>query len=297
MTNKNRPIKFLNKYTGQIEYERVYGEKWLRWIYENPLGQLSLKILIKRKFFSRLYGWAMNLPNSRKKINQFIKKYQVNEEEFLEPIANFKTFNQFFFRKLKPESRPISTSNWVYPADGRHLWIPKLSQVSRIFAKGQSFNLDLLLGDSLLAREYQNGSLLISRLCPVDYHRFHFPSNGSVEEVLNLTGDLYSVSPIALRKKLSYFWQNQRVRIAYQSTLGPLVQILPIGATCVGGIFFTYSHRNNLRKGDEIGYFAFGGSTVITVFPENNLKICSKLENASERGYEFYAKMGDYLAK
>lgn len=297
MSKNSEPINFINKYTSLIEKEEVYGEKWLKWIYESPIGLLSLKILIRRKLFSRLYGWLMNLPKSRRKIAPFIKKYNIDEREILEPVTSFKNFNQFFFRKLKAESRPLSQCNWVYPADGRHLWLPDLSRVDRVFAKGQSFNLEELLGDPVIADQYQKGSLLISRLCPVDYHRFHFPTDGSVEEVLNLTGDLYSVSPIALRKKLSYFWQNQRIRIAYQSNLAGLIQIIPIGATCVGGIFFTYRNRNNIKKGDEMGYFAFGGSTVITVFPENNLSVCPELLKANSLGYEFYARMGDHFAE
>ena len=100
----------------------------------------------------------------------------LDETEFLDKVSSFKSFNEFFYRKLKPESRPINreSGSVVFPADGRHLGVENISSSSRVYAKGQFFNLEKLLNSADLSKKYANGDLIISRLCPTDYHRFHF---------------------------------------------------------------------------------------------------------------------------
>ena len=170
-------LKFYNRHKSDFETEQVYGDKWLRFIYNNPIGRFSLWFLVKRKLFSRWYGWRMNRTSSADKILPFINNFDLDETEFLEKVSSFKSFNEFFYRKLKPESRPINreSGSVVFPADGRHLGVENISSSSRVYAKGQFFNLEKLLNSADLSKKYANGDLIISRLCPTDYHRFHFP--------------------------------------------------------------------------------------------------------------------------
>lgn len=290
-------VSFWSPQSSSLRKEEIYGEKWLRFSYETLPGKLGLWAMVKRAWFSRWYGRKMDMPDSKKKIYPFIEKYGLDTSEFKDSVDSFNTFNQFFFRHLKPESRPVIPDEQalIFPADGRHLLIPDLSKTSHIYAKGQKMNLEHLLGCQTLANYFKSGSLLISRLCPVDYHRFHFPVSGKITENRLINGDLFSVNPIALRRKISIFWQNKRyLNILENDHIGKIVQIL-IGATCVGTVHFTAQENSLVRKGEEFGYFSFGGSCVITIFPENSVSFNEELLKYSAQGYECYFKMGQYL--
>src|SRR3954465_4840436 len=102
------PIHYLNRYTGEVETEDVYGAGYMRWTYGNPLGRLSLHALVKRSAFSRWYGSRMDRLASRGKVAPFISAYNVNAGDFADAPDSFKTFNEFFYRKLKPGARPIA---------------------------------------------------------------------------------------------------------------------------------------------------------------------------------------------
>ena len=167
----------MHRYDGCIRREKVYGQKWLKLIYSSPLGKVPLWAAIKRAWFSNWYGRKMNRPESQEKISGFIKEFDLDETEFASPANSFSSFNEFFFRKLKSGARPICNEpeTIAFPADGRHLGFSNLAETSSIFVKGQSFDLPGLFQSNELAKPYERGSLVISRLCPVDYHRFHFP--------------------------------------------------------------------------------------------------------------------------
>jgi len=291
------PILFVNRYTGRTETEQVYGEGFLRFTYGNPLGRIALHALVKRSLFSRWYGWRMNAPRSRAKIAPFISRYQVDVNEFAEPPDSYRTFNEFFFRKLKPAARPIAPGahTAVFPADGRHLGFPDISRMDGIFVKGAVFNLTQLLGDAALAERFQNGALLLSRLCPVDYHRFHFPVAGSATAPRLINGPLYSVNPIALRQNIHIFSENKRAITRIESAEFGLVLMLEIGATCVGGFEYTFSPGPPFAKGAEKGFFKFGGSSTITLFEHGRVEFDTDLLESTARRQELYARMGDRL--
>lgn len=221
----------------------------------------------------------------------------MNPADFLEAPSSYKSFNEFFFRKLKPEARPISAEPIVFPADGRHLGFPDISKIHSFFVKGQTFDLPTLLGDPDLAAKYANGSLVLSRLCPVDYHRFHFPAAGIPSETRTIPGPLFSVSPIALAKKLSYLWTNKRTLTQLQTNEFGKILILEIGATCVGSIHQTYTPNQLVEKGAEKGYFAFGGSSTITIFEAGKVTLSKDLLENSSKQIELYARIGSAMVE
>ena len=259
------PITYYNRNTGNIETEQVYGEGFLKWAYGNPLGKLALHSFVKRPFFSKWYGRRMDDSNTKKKVGPFIDDYGMKESDFLDKADSYQTFNEFFYRKLKPEARPIHDSAIVFPADGRHLGFDNAEDVAGVFIKGQKWDLRKLIADDKIYQKFKGGSLVLSRLCPVDYHRFHFPADGKAGETTMINGPLFSVSPIALRQNLSYMWQNKRTRTVLETPEHGDVLIMEIGATCVGSIHQTYSADEQIEKGAEKGYFAFGGSSTITI--------------------------------
>ena len=292
------PITFYNRLTQRLETEAVYGEGFLRFTYESPLGALPLHALVKRAAFSSWYGRRMDGPASRAKIAPFLATYGVDTHEFADAPDSFRTFNEFFYRKLKPQARPIAPGDDVIslPADGRHLVLPDIAECDNFFIKGTRFDLAALLRDAAFAERYAHGSMLISRLCPVDYHRFHFPCAGTPGAARLINGPLYSVSPIALRRRASIHWENKReITVLRTPGLGDVL-LLEVGATCVGSIVQTYTPGAAIEKGAEKGYFRFGGSCFITIFEPGKIQFSDDLLENSKAGREVYARMGDVAA-
>ena len=290
-------IQFFNRYTGQVETEKVYGESWLRFVLFNPFGQLVLHAVVKRAWFSRWYGWRMSQPWSVSRVRPFIEQYDIAEEEHVKAANEFTSFNDFFYRKLKSGARPIDNEadSVVFPADGRHLGFAKASEVEGVFVKGQKFDLERLLGDSDLAARYADGSAVFSRLCPVDYHRFHFPVVGVPGNARLINGQLYSVNPLALRDRLAILWENKRFVTEIDTEEVGKVLMLEIGATNVGSVNLTYVPTRPVKKGEEKGYFAFGGSAAFTIFEPGRVKLADDLLEQSAQQRELYAKVGDYM--
>lgn len=290
-------IKYMHRDSGCIETEKVYGENWLSLIYGTSLGKIPLWVAIKRAWFSKWYGQRMNTQKSKEKVLPFIQNFKLNEEEFLKKPSEYKSFNEFFSRELTREARPVDqdSKSVIFPADGRHLGIQNLSKVERIFVKGQQFNLPSLFKSEKLAKFYKEGSIVISRLCPVDYHRFHFPVSGYSSTPQLINGSLFSVNPIALRQNIGIFWQNKRYLSFIESSNAGKVASFLVGATCVGSVKITSQLPADISKGEEYGYFLFGGSSVLTLFEKGSISIADDLLESTSQGMELYAKMGQSL--
>jgi phosphatidylserine decarboxylase len=301
-----KPLQFWNRYKKRLETEQVYGEFWLRFAYGNPLGRLGMWAFGRRALFSQFYGAKMNNPVSALRILPFIAKYDIDADEFAKSPFDYKTFNEFFFRALKPGARPIAPaeSAAVFPADGRHLAFPDVTTAPGFYVKGAKFTLAELLGEAelpeserTLANAFSRGSMLISRLCPVDYHRFHFPVSGVPQESRRIEGWLYSVSPLALRRNLRYLIRNKREVTLIDSPQFGQVAMVEVGATNVGSIRQTFAAGRAMNKGDEKGMFAFGGSCVITIFQQGRIRFDEDIVSQSAGHIETYARMGDHLGE
>ena len=290
------PIQYLNRETKELETEQVYGEGFLRWAYGNPLGKIALHSFVKRPFFSKWYGHRMNQPKTTGKILPFLDTYGLDPDDFEKKPDEFTSFNDFFYRKLAPNARPLANAPVVFPADGRHLGFEKASEISSVFVKGQKFDVGGLLGCEKLAEKYQDGPLLLSRLCPVDYHRYHFPCAGTPGETRLINGPLFSVSPLALRQRLSYLWENKRTVTELVTEDFGTVICMEIGATCVGSIHQTYPPGEPVEKGQEKGYFAFGGSSTLLMFEPGTVKFDADLLETSQKQTELYAKVNTAVA-
>lgn len=292
------PIQFFNRHTGRVENEVVYGENFVRWTYHRPLGRLALHLFAKRALFSRWYGWRMKRPASRAKIAPFIRQYGVDPAEMADDPASFTCFNDFFVRRLKPAARPIDAhaDALVFPADGRHLGFQNVAEAGGVFVKGQRFDIDRLLDDTGLAGNYRHGTLVLSRLCPIDYHRFHFPAGGVPSPATVVNGPLFSVSPIALRRNLAYLWTNKRAITRLDTERFGQVLLLEIGATCVGSIRQSFEANRPVLKGQEKGWFEFGGSSTITLFEPGRVQLADDLIAQTRQCRELYARMGDRMA-
>ncbi len=288
-------IQYYERKTGQLMTEKVAGEKWLVWLYNNPVGEAALWTLAKRKMVSSIYGKMMDRTSSAKKIYPFIDDFDIDMSGVQE--QEFKNFNDFFTRELKENARQIDTSSNIFisPADGKILAYADIGN-SDFIIKGFRFDVSSFLDNPVLAQKYRDGTLIIIRLAPVDYHRFHFPVSGNLTSNKKIEGDYYSVNPIALRKKAEIFFLNKREYTIISNPLFGDVIIAEVGATMVGSIVQTYK-GSSVKKGEEKGYFKFGGSTVVLLFEKNKISIDRDLLINTANGYETAVKMGERIGE
>ena len=163
--------------------------------------------------------------------------------------------------------------------------------------KGEKLNLVELLNDQKLAEEYVGGSLVAARLCPTDYHRFHFPCDGVPNKTRFINGWLYSVNPIAIKRDIAIFTKNKRAICELQSDHFGKVQYIEVGAANVGSIRETYTPFRHVNKGAEKGYFEFGASALILLFQKGRITFDEDLVKATREGFEIRCLMGQQMGK
>ena len=290
-------IKIYNRLTKEYETENVAGERSIRWTYESPLGKSLLELFIKRKLFSKVYGAFCDSKFSKKKINKFINDFNIDMNSCICNISDFNNFNDFFIRKLTSDSRPIDYNNntLISPGDGRLIAYTNIKMNNLVQVKGITYSLSELLQDDKTANEYNGGTCLILRLCPTDYHRFHFIDNGICETSNFINGKYYSVNPTALERIPKLYCQNKREWSIFHSENFDDIIHVEVGATCVGSIIQSYSPNANVKKGDEKGYFKFGGSTTILFFKPDIVEIDEDILTQSDFGFETKVNMGEKI--
>jgi phosphatidylserine decarboxylase len=222
----------------------------------------------------------------------------------------FESFNEFFIRKFRPGVRPFEAepSRFSAPAEGRYLVFPSVGEKTPLPIKGATLNGPALIGADLKDSDrpsslrgvdleaFKNGPGFIARLCPVDYHRFHFPDSSRVIASARLHGPLHSVNPIALRRYGDLLFRNEReVTLLETKNFGKLAYV-EVGAICVGKIVQTYSKDRELKRGEEKGYFLFGGSTVIVIGEPGRFEFDADLVEKSRSGLECLLRLGEGLA-
>ncbi|MFK5855344.1 MAG: phosphatidylserine decarboxylase [Bacteroidota bacterium] len=292
---KPLPNNYVERETGIIKTEKIAEEKWLVWLYNNPVGKASMFGIVKRKFISTWYGDEMDSESSGEKIEPFIEEFNIDMN--IAKTEEYNSFNDFFYRKLKKSARPVDTNSNVIvsPADGKILAYSNINNTDFII-KGARFDVNSFLDNQSLANKYSNGSLIIVRLAPYDYHRFHFPVSGYASQPTLIEGDLYSVNPIALRQMVEIFFLNKREYVSIVTNNFGDVIMAEVGATMVGSIIQTYK-ANSITKGAEKGYFKFGGSTVVLLFEKDKIIIDTDLLENTANGLETEVKMGEKIGE
>lgn len=296
-------ITVMDRATGLTVREHVpaYIRVAMKIMYGNTVGShATTSSLIVRLLhhMSAKQGVAMNSPSSVKKIQGFIHTHNLNKDELLDPVDSFKSFNEFFYRKLKPSARPIfepaNRAVAVSPADARTVVFRNLTEATTIWVKGSEFTVERLLGPDFadVASNYVGGSLMISRLAPQDYHRFHMGVAGRINRRAAIDGALYTVNPVAVRQSINVYTENKRVVNEVVTEDFGNVMVVCVGATIVGSILHTADVGASVEKGDELGYFAFGGSTLLTLFPPGSITFDEDLVTNSSLPLETLLQMG-----
>ena len=231
------------------------------------------------KIASSENSWLKNLL-----IRRFIEAYDVDMGEAARSVEEFKSFNDFFTRELKPGARPLadSAAHILSPADGAVSQIGRIEE-DRIFqAKGRHFTATQLLGgDEEAAKRFEGGSFATIYLSPRDYHRVHMPASGSLASTTYVPGDLFSVNQVTAENVDGLFARNERLACLFTGPDGIFASVM-VGAMIVAGIETVWSglvethHPKLIREsfgadahsfaaGDEMGRFILG-STVVLLF-------------------------------
>lgn len=251
---------------------------------------VALQRLAPQHQLSRLASKLADCTNPRIKnllVRQFIKTYNVNMEEAVFSSENdYASFNDFFTRSLKPQSRPIDNTpgNIISPADGTISQLGKITR-GRIFqAKGKHFPVDALLGErSTSSERFMNGRFATVYLSPRDYHRVHMPVAGTLDYCRYIPGKLFSVNTTTTHHIDGLFARNERLVNFFNTEAGRCAVVM-VGAMLVAGIETVWGNyppgklnteqfsdgQFTLKKGEEMGRFKFG-STVILLFEENSV--------------------------
>ena len=289
------PITFYNRSTREMQRELVLGDSLLRLAYSTPARHLLSWPLFGTALCSRLLGWYATRGLSKGRIERTVRELKMELADYEVPPQGFASFNEFFARRLKPGARPFAPKGLCSPADSRLLVYPKLEKGLCIPVKGASFTVEELLGSQEEAAPFEGGSLFVFRLCPSDYHRFHFPDDGTLLRHWRIPGKYHSVNPLALEQRIKVFTTNVReISILELAHFGKAA-FIEVGAFGVASI--TQTHQGAaFKRGDEKGYFTFGGSTVIMIFGPGRLTIDSDILSHSDNGVECLVKAGEHVA-
>jgi len=279
--------------TDKLFQEKVYGEGFISFLYDKKITQFIRSSFFLKRMISKFYGFYNDLSFSRLKIQSFIKKFNIQMQDYLVPEGGFQSFNEFFYREKKEIYFPSEDSNFGSPADARLLVFENKNQfVFRV--KGQEIDLSTLTQKSY--SELQDSYVWIFRLCPSDYHRYHFPDEGKLLSRERITGDLHSVNPLALKKLPKLFCLNEReVSFLETKNFGKMLYV-EVGAICVGKIHQVHE-AEFFEKGENKGYFSFGGSTIILVTQKDKIQPHKKILDYSLKGIESLVSVGDCLGK
>ncbi len=265
------------------------GNKSLKFLYETRIGGVLLGLLI-RKPVSDIAGWFMQRRISALWINGFIRKNHIDMSGYEK--RKFKSFNDFFTRRILPECRPVDSDpkRFVSPCDCK-LTVFRISNDSSFIIKGGSYTTEQLLRNGELARAYSGGTMLVFRLTVDDYHRYCYPDGGEKEENVHIQGVYHTVNPIAFRNHAVFRENTREYTILHSDNFGDIV-IMEVGATLVGRISNLHGSCR-VEKGEEKGHFDFGGSTVIILVKSGVLKIDEDILRNNSQGFETVIKYSE----
>ncbi|KAF3767310.1 hypothetical protein M406DRAFT_274789 [Cryphonectria parasitica EP155] len=300
----------IDRKTGEKSFEpmSMYVRLGMHLLYygseqEKALEWNRTKQLLKEQ--SEKMGREYDAPNSVDHIKPFIESFglQATLSQLKEPDpSKYKTFNEFFGRELRPDARPIAEpdNDKVVSslADCRLTTFPTIDLAAKYWIKGFHFTLERLLGDADLAKLFDGGSIAISRLAPQDYHRWHSPIDGTVESIKEIPGSYYTVNPQAINEPgtVNVFCENKRsVMVMKRAATGSPVAIIAVGAMLVGSIKYNDGVEvgASVRRGQTLGAFYYGGSTVIAVFPKGEVTFDEDLvRNSIEQNCETLVSVG-----
>lgn len=301
----------IDRKTGQKSFEAmsVYVRVGMHLLYygsqqEKVLQWKRTTDLLKSQ--SEKIGKEYDSPESTAHIQPFIESFELEDtlSEMVQPDpTKYRNFNEFFAREIREDARPIDQPDEEgvssSPADCRLTAFPTIDLATRYWIKGFGFSLAKLLDDEALAQQFDGGSIIIARLAPQDYHRWHAPVSGTVESTKEIPGTYYTVNPQAINEPgtLDVFCENRRsVMMIKRSGAGSPIAVIAVGAMLVGSIIYVNGVEQpgtTVRRGQCVGKFQYGGSTVIVLYPKGEITLDEDLvKNSTEQDCETLVRVG-----
>ena len=265
--------------------------KSLYFLYRTIPGRVILKVAISKPV-TKIGGLYMNSPFSKYSIKRFIKKNKINMEDY--PKIKYKSFNQFFVREIADGKRPFKgkKNDLLAPADSK-VTAYKIDENTILNVKNSKYTITEIIKDKKIAEEYKNGLCIVFRLSVEDYHHYHFIDDGKIISTKKIKGVLHTVNPITYKTHKVFSENARECTIMDTKTFGKVVQI-EVGALMVGKIK-NIPGIKEFKRGDEKGYFCFGGSTVIMLFKENTIELDEDIIKNSKDNIETKVKLGEHI--
>lgn len=276
---------------GNDVYVNEEQGKLLSLLYGTAPGRALLSVLVKPQV-SRLAGIFLDSRVSTVLIKPFIKYSGIDMSEYIP--TNFKSYNDFFTRKIKSEYRCIDhiPEHLIAPCDSK-LSVYPINDDSIFTVKGTDYTLGSLVKSEKLARHYRGGTLLMFRLCVDDYHRYCFVDDGIKTKNHHINGVFHTVNPVANEYYPIYKENTREFCILKSNNFGNILT-MEVGALLVGRIA-NYCGKRNVKKGEEKGRFEFGGSTIILCLEKDTVTIDSDILANSAKGIETIVKLGERI--
>jgi phosphatidylserine decarboxylase len=296
MPDHTSPIEIWDRGGQRTMTEQVYGDFWLRLAYGSGPGRLFADCVLARRWLSRLAGKLQSTASSARRVQAFVERFNIPMEEFED--REWSSFNDFFIRRFREGAREFCNERERLPAfcEARYLAFERVESDQVFPVKGQYLTPEAILGDPELAASFAGGPLLLARLAPVDYHRFHFPDDGTVGTERRIPGRLHSVNPFALQHRGNILATNERqVTILDTVNFGALAHV-EVGAMNVGLIVQTHPSGEPFKRGDEKGYFCFGASTILLFGEPGRWRPSEDLLEQTAARRETLVRLGEEVA-
>ena len=268
------------------------SSKTLNFLYGNIFGRLVLK-LFTTKFMANLIASYMNSKLSRKRINKFVSKNNINTFEY--ESKNYKSYNDFFTRKVIPYKRPIAANKdtFISTCDSK-LLVYNINEDLTLKIKDAYYSIDTLV-DKDIMEEYKNGLAFVFRLSTDNYHRYCYIDSGTKGKNIHIKGIFHTVQPISLKHYNFYKTNTREYTVLNTTHFGKVIQV-EIGAMGIGRIKNNHEEYK-YKKGEEKGYFEFGGSTIVILVKKNTLNVDKDILENSKNNIETIVKYGEGIAK
>ncbi|MDO5134709.1 MAG: phosphatidylserine decarboxylase [Eubacteriales bacterium] len=286
-------MKYIDR-KGNMTIEDCGQDRLIRRLYQSPWGRVCVKLLV-RPWVSRAAGAFLETRLSARLVPGFIKRNGISLSGCKK--QTFTSFNDFFTRELREGERKVAEGEriLVSPCDGR-LTVSRIDGDSRFYIKDTHYTLKSLLRSERLSRRYRGGYCLIFRLCPEDYHHYIYPAEGEKSGTRRIPGVLHTVNPLAGEVYPVYKENTREYTLIKTERFGTLL-MMEVGAMMVGRICSLHRGPCHVKKGEEKGHFAFGGSTIVLLIPHGRVWLDFDLEENCENGYETLVEMGERIGE
>ncbi len=276
---------------GKLIKEKSGQDRILEGLYGTVAGRMLLKPLTL-PVVSKMAGMFLSTPLSCILIEPFIKKNKIDMTQY-QPVK-YKSYNDFFTRKIKAKLRPVdgNPKHFISPCDSKLTVLP-ITKDCRFKLKHTTYTVTSLLKNEKLAKEYEGGYAMIFRLTVDDYHRYCYVCDGTKGENVFIPGVLHTVNPLANDYFPIYKENSREYSILHTKEFSDIV-MMEVGALLVGKIV-NHHRKYKVFRGQEKGYFEFGGSTVVLLVKKNTVRMDADILENSAQGIETVVKFGEKI--